>query len=399
MAFCTQCGASVDDAARFCPSCGVSMRSTENAENTENTVSSISSNPFFSVPDADELMSSPSPDRTKGTEPVNEIPSIIPPEDNTSSLSGTSWFTQPENDISSVSKVSCHTQPENDISSVSKASCHTQPENDISSVNGASWSAPPENDIPIITPPKRSRAAYSGPVCHHHPGEPATAQCARCGNYVCADCAEAYTVIDGEYANTVLCYDCCEELVSENVEVLKKQKSSIVGTILVTIIGMFIGWGIFFAAEAGAFWMLFGMLWIGSFGTWVKNAISGWWHAAGEPTISGFVGSCLGAALVAPVITAKKIIQGLVYLTKTEKALKNDSEALKQMKDYMEYTQVMSQNAGVSLDSLMGQGSQLYNNSYAQAVRSQGEEAAEAMLRRSATTIAENGETIRNFKA
>ena len=145
--------------------------------------------------------------------------------------------------------------------------------------------------------------------------------------------------------------------------------------------------------------MLFGMLWIGSFGTWVKNAISGWWHAAGEPTISGFVGSCLGAALVAPVITAKKIIQGLVYLTKTEKALKNDSEALKQMKDYMEYTQVMSQNAGVSLDSLMGQGSQLYNNSYAQAVRSQGEEAAEAMLRRSATTIAENGETIRNFKA
>ena len=378
MAFCTQCGASVDDTARFCPSCGATMRSTENVENT---VSSISSNPFFSVPDADELMSSPSPGRTTGTEPVNEIPPFTQPEDNTSSVSGASWFTQPENDISSVSGGACHIQPENDISSVN-GTCHT----------------PPENDIPIYTPPKRSHAVYSGPMCHHHPNKPATAQCARCGNYVCEDCAEAYTVIDGEYAKKVLCYDCCEELVSENVEVLKKQKSSIAGTILVTIIGA-IGCGIFFAAEAGAFWMLFGMLWIGSFGTWVKNAISGWRRASGGPTIAGFFGSCLGAALVAPFITAKKIIQGLIYLVKTEKALKNDSEALKQMKDYMEYTQVMSQNAGVGLDSLMGQGSQLYNNSYAQTVRSQGEEAAEAMLRRSATTIAENGETIRNFEA
>ena len=98
-------------------------------------------------------------------------------------------------------------------------------------------------------------------------------------------------------------------------------------------------------------------------------------------------------------MTAQKIIQGLIYLTKTEKALKTDSEALVQMKDYMEYTQVMSRNAGVNLESLMGQGSALYNNSYAQSVRSQGEEAAEAMLRHSATTIAENGEIIRNFAA
>ena len=329
MAFCTQCGASVDDGARFCPSCGAAMGSAKNSG------SAISSNPFFSVPDADELTSSASADRTPSTEPVNVTPSFIPPE----------------------------------------------------------------NDIPIFTPPKHSHPAFSGPACRHHPNEPAAAQCARCGSYVCKDCAEVYTLIDGEYANKVLCYDCCEQLVAENVELLKKQKSSIASMIFSTAIGMAVGFFLFFGAGAGALWTLFGMLWIGSFGTWVKNSVSAWWHAPGGPSLGGFLGACVGAALVAPFTTAQKIIQGIIYLTKTEKALKTDSEALVQMKDYMEYTQIISQNAGVDLESLMGQGSALYNNSYAQSVCSQGEEAAEAMLRRSATTIAENGEIIRNFAA
>ena len=37
----------------------------------------------------------------------------------------------------------------------------------------------------------------------HHPTEPAVARCARCGKYICKDCAEAYTVTDGEYATNV----------------------------------------------------------------------------------------------------------------------------------------------------------------------------------------------------
>lgn len=51
---------------------------------------------------------------------------------------------------------------------------------------------PPENSAPVFTPPKTPQ--HDGPVCYHHPTEPAVARCARCGKYICKDCAEAYTV-------------------------------------------------------------------------------------------------------------------------------------------------------------------------------------------------------------
>lgn len=68
---------------------------------------------------------------------------------------------------------------------------------------------------PTFTPPPQPQ--HDGPVCYHHPTEPAVAQCARCGKYICKDCAEAYGVTSGEYAGRCLCYDCCQQLVSENV--------------------------------------------------------------------------------------------------------------------------------------------------------------------------------------
>ena len=112
---------------------------------------------------------------------------------------------------------------------------------------------PPTDDAPIFTPPARH---FDGPVCYHHPDEPAAAQCARCGKYICKDCADAYTVAAGEYANQCLCYDCCKAIVAENVELLKKQKSKITTTFVVTIIGMIIG-AILFAETGSAF----GTLW------------------------------------------------------------------------------------------------------------------------------------------
>lgn len=57
---------------------------------------------------------------------------------------------------------------------------------------------PPEDGAPVFTPPKTPQ--HDGPVCYHHPSEPAVARCARCGKYICKDCAEAYTVTSGEYA-------------------------------------------------------------------------------------------------------------------------------------------------------------------------------------------------------
>lgn len=259
--------------------------------------------------------------------------------------------------------------------------------------------------IPTFTPPAaptfvppRSNQAGRGAVCFHHPDEPAAAQCARCGKYICKDCAEAYGVTSGEYAGKCLCYDCCQEIVSENVELLKKQKTSITATFVLTIVGMLVGLGMF--AESGsAIVTIIGMLWMGSFWTWLKSSVSGWWHAPEGPSIAGFIGSCLGAALVAPFITAKKIFNCITYLKNTSTAIEEDSRALAQMRDYMEYTLVCSQNRGVDLSSLMNEGSALYNNTYAQTVRDQGEEVADAMLRQATTTIAENGEIIRGFAA
>ena len=256
---------------------------------------------------------------------------------------------------------------------------------------------PPSNDIPTFTPPVNPVRHHNGPVCYHHPDEPAAGQCARCGKYICRDCVEAYTVTDGEYANQCLCYDCCQELVADNVAQLKKQKGKIIALFVATIIGVIIGAAI--GAEGGAGVAIFCALWIGSFWNWIKSSVSGWWNNPAGRSLAGFVGSCIGAGIIAPIMTIKKIIQCIIYLSKTSKFIQEDSEALVQMRDYMEYTQVMSRNKGVDLETLMGQGSELYNNSYAQVVSTQGEQAADAMLRQCTTRIAENGEIIRDFAA
>ncbi len=254
---------------------------------------------------------------------------------------------------------------------------------------------PPADDPPTFTPPTRN---FDGPVCYHHPDEPAAAQCARCGKYICRDCAKAYTVGAGEYANQCLCHDCCQTLVAENVEILKKQKAKIITTFVVTIIGMIIGAALF--AETGsAAGIIFGMLWIGSFWVWVKSSFAGWWNNPAGRSLAGFVGACIGGAIIAPIRTIIKIVQCIKYLISTSKSIEEDSAALQQMTAYMEYTQVMRRNKGVDLETLMGQGSELYNNSYAKMVSVHGEAVADAMLRQCTTTIAENGEIIRNFAA
>ena len=258
------------------------------------------------------------------------------------------------------------------------------------------FTPPKEDDVPIFTPPSHP-GSFDGPACYHHPYEPAVASCARCGKPICQDCAEAYTVTAGEYADKSLCFDCCQELVEENITSLKAQKTKIIVLIVATGIGMLFGLGMG-SIDGSAFGAIFCMLWFGSFWNWLKNVVGSWWHTT-DRSGSAFIGSCLGGLLIAPIQTIVKIVQCIRYLIETSHFIEEDSNALAQMRDYMEYTQVMSQNRGVDLETLMGQGSELYNNSYAKMVRTQGEAAADAELRRCTTTIAENGEIIRNFSA
>ena len=262
---------------------------------------------------------------------------------------------------------------------------------------------------PTFTPPK-----HDGPVCYHHPSEPAEAQCARCGKYVCKDCAEAYTVALGEYANKTLCYDCCEQIVSDNVAELTANKKKVKGQFILQIIGMVIGFimGISMGAESGdagsAFvtgliCMCIGGVFLSAMKaffslTWdcIKIAFAGQF---GLLTILSIIFNIIVIVFKCIWITLSQTVQYIIYLKKTSGFIESDTQALQQMKDYMEYTLVRSQNKGVDLESLMNEGSELYNNSYAQSVRDNGEAAADAALRQATTMINEHGEIIRDFRS
>ena len=249
--------------------------------------------------------------------------------------------------------------------------------------------------IPTFTPPKTSRRShFDGPVCYHHSDEPAAGQCARCGKYVCQECIEVYTVSTDEYKNKCLCYDCCKKIVAENLEALKQQKSKIIGVFVMTIIGLIVG--IVLAVGAPFVVVVLAALWCGSIGV-VFTA--GWAGYKKTGRLAGFVGGLIGGLVVGPFKTVQKIIQCIIYLSKTSHFIEQDSAALKDMDDFMEYTLVRNRNRGVNLETLISQDSSLYHNSYANTLLNYGEEEADARLRRGTTRIAENGEIIRSFSA
>lgn len=262
---------------------------------------------------------------------------------------------------------------------------------------------------PTFTPPTNTKPTFNGPACSYHKDEPAVAKCAKCGRYICQDCFDNYGVSGGEYAGKALCYDCCQKLVAANVEDLKKNKRSIVVTFVFTLVGMLLG-GIFGAsagADSGSVGMtiFIGMCIGGCFWTFLKGwiaRISGAVSGGGCNGMSIAIGLVLGffiEAILSIVRTIKKVIECIVYLKRTSGFIESDSAALQQMADYMEYTMIRNQNRGVDIETLLNQKSELADNAYAQMVRSQGEDAAEANLRGCVASINENGEIIRNFAA
>ncbi len=263
-------------------------------------------------------------------------------------------------------------------------------------------------NIPIFTPPQNE---HNGPVCFHHNTELAVARCARCGKYICKDCAEAYGVAIGEYAGKCLCYDCCEEIVADNVAELTCNKNTIKGQFILQIVGMVIGFIFGFAGGiAGGFGSALGLGFIcacigGVFLSALKAFGSLTWEAIkiafagqfGWFTILSIFFRIIVIVFKCIWITLSQTVQYIIYLKKTSGFIESDSQCLQQMRDYMEYTLIRNQSKGVDLESLMNERSELYNNSYAKTVRDSGEAAADAALRQAATRIAENGEIIRDF--
>jgi len=260
---------------------------------------------------------------------------------------------------------------------------------------------------PTFTPPKNNMRRHDGAVCYYHPDEPAAAQCAKCGKYLCQDCFDSYGVSSGDYAGKALCYDCTQQLVAENVQVLKSNKTKITVTFIMTIIGMVLGAIIGGSIASGnvGLGVFIGAMIGGCFWTFIKGwflRIGGALSGGGFNIESFLIGFILGFIIEAALSiyrTIRKVIECIVYLKRTSGFIESDSQSLRQMADYMEYTKIRNQNRGVDIETLLKENSQLANNSVAQMARTQTEEQIEASMRHCVASINENGEIIRDFAA
>lgn len=258
---------------------------------------------------------------------------------------------------------------------------------------------------PTFTPPKNTKPDFNGPACSYHKDEPAVAKCARCGKYICQDCFDNYGVSSGEYAGKALCYDCCQQIVAENVADLKKNKNKIMLQFIVSIIGMVFGMIVGISSGGGvagaviglavggvllsALKVFFSLVW-----DVIKIAVSGQF---GVLTVLSIIWNILVLIVKCLITTVSNTVYYINYLVKTSGFINSDTQALQQMADYMEYTMIRNQNRGVDIDTLLNQKSELADNSYAQMVQQRGEEGAEAAMRECVATFNEHGEIIRNF--
>ena len=258
---------------------------------------------------------------------------------------------------------------------------------------------------PTFTPPKNTKPDFNGPACSYHKDEPAVAKCARCGRYICQDCFDNYGVSSGEYAGKALCYDCCQQIVAENVADLKKNKNKIMLQFIVSIIGMVFGMIVGISSGGGvagaviglavggvllsALKVFFSLVW-----EVIKIAVSGQF---GGLTVLSIIWNILVLIVKCLIATVSNTVYYINYLVKTSGFINSDTQALQQMADYMEYTMIRNQNRGVDIDTLLNQKSELADNSYAQMVQQRGEEGAEAAMRECVATFNEHGEIIRNF--
>lgn len=263
---------------------------------------------------------------------------------------------------------------------------------------------------PTFEPPKNAHPLFNGPACYYHSDEPAVAKCARCGKYICKDCFDNYGVSGGEYAGQALCYDCCQQLVAQNVQELTKNKNKIKFQFILSLVGIAIGFILGFAtviSDSFGTALVAGLLY-GCIGGVFLSAVKAYFSMLWEAIKTGFENGLLAAIiglLVGCVVIAFKCIWATIsntiyyikYLKETSGFIESDTAALQQMKDYMEYTMIRNQNRGVDIETLLNQKSELADNSYARMVQQRGEEGAEAALRDCVATINENGEIIRSF--
>lgn len=63
-------------------------------------------------------------------------------------------------------------------------------------------------------------------VCIYHPMKEAVTVCAKCGKWICEDCASAGLIRGGELKGRSLCFSCAEELVQKKLQKLSSGKDT-----------------------------------------------------------------------------------------------------------------------------------------------------------------------------
>ena len=234
--------------------------------------------------------------------------------------------------------------------------------------------------------------------CYHHSSQDAVAQCVGCGKAICKDCHDVYGVSSGQYVGKALCYDCTSKLVAENMAEVEAFKKKVQRERIFSLIGAAIAAIWFFpllkrapAHDFGPalFWYFVGIAFFSSLGV-IKTVF--------QLLKKDSYGGVILFLVCAPIITIKNHIKRFTQIKQADEIIASDAIALREMRDYFAYTQVMEkQSDALDLAKLTGQGSELYDNTYAKAVLGKGEKAAQAELRKSVVQIAANGEIIRSF--
>ena len=96
-------------------------------------------------------------------------------------------------------------------------------------------------------------------------------------------------------------------------------------------------------------------------------------------------------------MTIKKIISYIIYLKQTSTVIASDSNAIRQMEEFMEYYRIRLQDKEADLETLINKNTSLDSNSFVRVLRANGEENADSMIRQATMTISENGEIVRSF--
>ena len=83
---------------------------------------------------------------------------------------------------------------------------------------------PPANDIPTFTPPASHTVRHA---CVNHPDSEGVGKCAKCGAWVCDECADLFTLneYDGEFSGATLCANCYREFAREDKKIVGRQQA------------------------------------------------------------------------------------------------------------------------------------------------------------------------------